>query len=145
LLSPKGLTEIPQHPSAVWRRNKETYCLPEIVDDYDALIVTSPFDMGYAGQKTVFSMETDILFVKDPEVAVSYYNDVLTFGTTDYVPLNDQNIAAIIVSGNAFDFRLRYDPLYDNSRLSYIVVRYKMTDLRGIRGVYAPAPRGQRK
>ena len=145
LLSPKGLTEIPQHPSAVWRRNKETYCLPETVDNYDALIVTSPFDMGYAGQKTVFSMETDILFVKDPEVAVSYYNDITTFGTTDYVPLNDQNIAAIIVSGNAFDFRLRYDPLYDNSRLSYIVVRYKMTDLRGIRGVYAPAPRGQRK
>jgi len=25
------------------------------------------------------------------------------------------------------------------------VVRYKMTDLRGIRGVYAPAPRGQRR
>ena len=28
--------------------------------------------------------------------------------------------------------------------IDYIKVRYKMTDLRGIRGVYAPPLRGQR-
>lgn len=143
LLTSTGLTEIPQHPSAVWRRNKETYMLPDTVDDYYMLITSQPFDMGYGGQKTVFSMETDLLLGYEPEVAVSYYLDPTSYDTTDYVPLNNQNIASIIASGNVFAFNLRFDPTYDNTRISYIKARYKMTDLRGIRGVYAPPPRGQ--
>lgn len=143
LLTTNGLTEIPQHPSAVWRRDGETHMLPDTVDDYYQTIVTQPFDMGYGGQKTIFSMETDLLLGYKPEVAVDYYNNPTSYGTTSYVPLNDQNVASIIASGNAFAFRLRFQPDYDNTRLSYIKARYKMTDLRGIRGVYAPPPRGQ--
>jgi hypothetical protein len=143
LLSPNGLTEIPQHPSAVWRRNSNTYMLPATVDNYKNLITSQPFDMGYAGQKTIFSMETDLLLAFNPEVAVDYYNNPTTYGTTSFKSLNNQNSASIIASGNAFAFTLRFDPLYDNSRISYIKARYKMTDMRGIRGVYAPPPRGQ--
>uniref|UniRef100_A0A6M3KYD8 Uncharacterized protein n=1 Tax=viral metagenome TaxID=1070528 RepID=A0A6M3KYD8_9ZZZZ len=143
LLSSKGLTEVPQHPSAIWNQDEETYILPADADDYKQTIITQPFDFGYAGQKTIFEMETDLLLGDDPEVAVSYYLNPTSYSTTNYVPLNDQNIASIIAAGNAFAFHLRYEPTYDNSRLSYIKVRYKMTDLRGIRGVYAPPPRGQ--
>uniref|UniRef100_A0A6H1ZC64 Uncharacterized protein n=1 Tax=viral metagenome TaxID=1070528 RepID=A0A6H1ZC64_9ZZZZ len=143
LLSSNGLSEIPQHPSAIWRRNSETYMLPDAVDDYKASITTEPFDMGYSGQKTIFSMETDLLLADSPEVAVDYYTNPTLYGTTPYIPLNNQNVASIIASGNAFAFHLRFDPTYDNSRISYIKARYKMTDLRGIRGVYAPPLRGQ--
>ena len=143
LLTSKGLTEIPQHPSAVWRRNDETHMLPDTVDDYYQTIVTGPFNMGYSGQKTIFAMETDLLLGYRPQVAVSYYSNPVSFGTTSWVPLNNQNVAAIMITGNAFAFHLRYQPDYDNSRLSYIKARYKMTDLRSLRGVYAPPPRGQ--
>jgi hypothetical protein len=143
LLSPNGLTEIPQHPSCVWRRDNETYMLPDSVDSYYQTIVTQPFDMGYAGQKTLFEVETDLLLGKDPEVAASYYTSPTSYGTTSYKPLNNQNVASIIISGNALAIHLRFDPTYDNSRIGYIKARYKMTDLRGVRGVYAPPPRGQ--
>lgn len=143
LLTQQGLTEIPQHPSAVWRRDNETYMIPDSVDSYKQAITTQPFDIGYAGQKTVDSMETDLLLGDSPEVAISYYLNPTSYSTTNYVPLNFQNVASIKAVGNAFAFHLRYDPTYDNSRISYLKVRYKMSDLRGIRGVYAPPPRGQ--
>ena len=143
LLSPQGLSEIPQHPSAVWRRNNETYMLPDETDDYYQTVASYPTDMGYAGQKTIMEVETDLFMGHDNEAAVSYYLNPSSYSTTNYVPLNNQNIATIIASGNAFSIHLRCDPLYDNSRMGYIKARYKMTDLRGIRGVYAPKPRGQ--
>ena len=143
LLSPKGLTEIPQHPSCVWRRNSGTYMLPDSVDDYDPLIISEPFDMGYRGQKTIFSMESDILNATSPEVAVDYVNTLGGYSTSTYKPLNNQGVGSIIVSGNSFKFRLKLDNIDEDMIISYIKARYKMTDLRGIRGVYAPPPRGQ--
>ena len=143
LLSPYGMTEVPQHPSAVWRREKETFMIPKAIDSYEALIVSNTEDMGYGGEKTIFSMESDILVADDVQAAVDYYTSLDSYGMSDYVPLNNQGVASIIVSGNKFRFRLKFDPFYDNTRISYIKARYKMTDLRGIRGVYAPPPRGQ--
>ena len=143
LLSPNGLTEISQHPSAVWRRNEETHMLPDTEDDYEPLIVTEPFDLSYAGQKTIFSMECDALNATDPEVAVDYVNTISGHATSDYKPLNNQGVGAIIASGNSFKFRLKFDSIDEDMTISYIKARYKMTDLRGIRGVYAPPPRGQ--
>lgn len=143
LLSPNGLTEIPQHPSAVWRRGGVTYCVPDSVDPYKALITTNVFDMGYRGQKTVFSIESDLLSVERAEAAADYAKDLTSHGTTVFKPLNKQGIASLVVTGNAFKFHLRFDPVYTDIMISYIKVRYKMTDLRGIRGIYAPSPRGQ--
>jgi hypothetical protein len=143
LLSPNGLSEIPQHPSALWSVNGETYMLPATEDDFEALVVTSPFDMGYAGQKTVFVIESDVFPVLSPMAAVDYYLNPVSYGTTDFKPLNNQGAASVIASGNAFAVRLKFDPTYDGTVLSRIKVRYKMSDLRSIRGVYAPPPRGQ--
>ena len=145
LLSPQGMSEVPQHPSAIWQKNRETYFLPDAVDDYEALIVPEAFDFEYRGQKTIFSVESDILVVDSPEVAIDYYLNLTTIGTTDYVPMNDEGVAAIIASGTAFRVRLKFEPTYSNTRIGYIKVRYKMTDLRGLRGVYAPPLRGQKR
>jgi len=143
LLSPNGLSEVPQHPSAVWRNDNETFMLPGTVDSYYQTITSWPYDVGYAGQKTVVGVETDLFLGYLPEAAISYYTNIHTYGTTNYKPLNNQNICAITAVGNAFAVHLRCNPLYDNSTIGYIKVRYKMNDLRGIRGVYAPPPRGQ--
>ena len=142
LLSPKGLTEIPQHPSAVWRRDGETYCLPEDVDDYKLTIEPYPFDFQYAGQKTSFEVETDLIGVDNPEVSIRYYKDKDNNSTISFRSLNNQNCASVMASGIALAPIIKADADSELS-ISYIKLRYKMTDLRSIRGVHAPAPRGQ--
>lgn len=143
LLSPNGMSEIPQHPSAVWRRNGETFMLPDDIDDtFKSEITSNAFDMGFGGQKTVFTIESDIVNSKAAKASVD--NDFgKGFNTSKYSPLNYQGISSLIAAGNQFRIRLRADELSENARLSYIRARYKMTDMRGIRGVYAPPPRGQ--
>ena len=145
LLSPYGMTEVLQHPSAVWRSNKQSYMLPETVDGDSPLICTEPYDFGYRGLKTIFSIETDAQIMLSPEAAVDYSNPV-NWTSAGFKAINDQGCAALIVSGDSFRFRLRFGTLYDSTVVSYLKVRYKMTDLRGMRGVYAPPTsfRGQR-
>ena len=138
LLSPYGMTEILQHPSAVWRSNNGSYMLPEAVDSGFPTITSEPIDMTYAGQKTISSIETDAMVVDDPEAGVDYTNNNQLWGLASYKPMNDQGIAAVTASGNAFRVSLRFAEIYNNTRISYIKARFKMTDLRGMRGVYAP-------
>jgi len=143
LLSPYGLTEVKQHPSAVWRSNGETCMLPDTVDSDKSYLCTEVFDMTYKGQKTVFSIETDAMLAVGAEAGIDWANDLISWGTEFYKPINNMGIAAIIASGNLFRFRLRFTTIYEISRIGYIKIRYKMTDLRGLRGVYAPGLRGQ--
>lgn len=143
LLSPYGMTETMQHPSAVWRRNKESYMLPDADDGDEPYLCSEVFDMGYKGQKTIFSVETDAMSVTDPEAAVDYANDLITWNIGNYKPINNMGIVSIITSGNMFRFRLRFNTILEVLRIGYMKIRYKMTDLKGIRGVHAPPPRGQ--
>lgn len=143
LLSPYGMSESLYHPSTVWTQDGVPYSVPATPSDYDPYATTTPFDMGYRGQKTIFSIESDIFLVDDPEAGVDYTLDLETWGTGDFFPINDQGIVGIITAGNAFKFKLKGSALNDNTLISYLKARYKMTDMRGIRGVYAPPPRGQ--
>ncbi len=143
LLSDKGLTEITQHPSSVWRRNKETFMVPDTEDTDKPYICSEHFDMGYKGQKTVVSIETDAMQVVEPESGIDWANDLVNWGTEHYSPINDVGIASNTVSGNMFRFRLRFTSVYDSFRIRFIKARYKMTDLKGLRGIYAPPIRGQ--
>lgn len=145
LLSPQGMTDIPQHPSTVWRGDPDNvYMLPDTVDaGYKPTITTEVFDMEYKGQKTIFTVETDAMLGTNPHAAVDWADDFLSFGPGVFTPINNMGIATPITSGNMFRFRIRFDLIGDIFRIGYIRARYKMTDLRGIRGVYAPPPRGQ--
>lgn len=142
LLSPKGMSEITQHPSAVWRRDKQTYVLPETIDSRSPEITVWPFDFNYAGQKTNFTIESDINNYTDAEAALDYLLNQ-SWNTTSYIPINNEGVATLIASGEAFRYRLRFDSIDDSFRIGYLNARYKMTDLRAIRGVYAPPIRGQ--
>lgn len=150
LLSPYGLTEIPQHPSALWTMDHEyahedeISMLPNTVDaDYAPSVLTTIFDMGYRGQKTIQSIETDAIAVFEPKALVGWMNTLEVMGYTPAVPLNNEGIAAITASGSEFAVQILFKYVAENSPIKYIKVRYKMTDLRGIRGVYAPPLRGQ--
>lgn len=143
LLSPTGMSEVNQHPSAVWRMGGETCMVPDAVDADEPYICTERFDMNYGGQKTISSIESDVSIVNDPEAGVDYTYDMNVWYSGYYKPMNYQGVSAINVSGNQFRFRLRFGTIYETTNLGYIKVRYKMTDLRGIRGVYAPPLRGQ--
>ena len=145
LLSPYGLTEVLQHPSAMWRRDRMSYMLPDNDDTDLPYICTEVFDMQFKGQKTIFSIETDAMMVLGAEAGLDYSNDLLNWHSESYKPINDMGIVAIIAAGNMFRFRLRFDSLYNTFRIGYLKARYKMTDLRGIRGIYSPSPRGQYK
>lgn len=144
LLSPYGMTEISQHPSVVWKvGSNEKYMLPDTVDTFSPLIVTEVFNMGYSGEKTIATIESDAVLAIGPEAAIDWADNSVTFTSENYKPMNDQGIASIDGSGNVFRFRMRFESIFDTFRAGYIKVRYKMTDLRGIRGVYAPPLRGQ--
>jgi len=143
LFSSYGLTEVTQHPSAVWGSGGEVYMLPDSIDVSLPLITTGPFDMSYKGQKTVSVIETDAFSVVGAESAVDYAFDLVNWNSSNFVPTNNMGIATLTAAGNMFRFKIRFTDIYDDFKIGYIGVRYKMTDLRGIRGVYAPPLRGQ--
>lgn len=144
LLSPYGMSEIPQHPSAVWRIDKDNvYMLPDDIDDFYYLITTEVFDFGYKGLKTTSVIETDAMPATNPMAAVDYIFSKDKYGNSPFKKINSLGVATITQAGNSFRFKLRFDEIGSDFRISYIKVRYKMTDLRSIRGVYAPKPRGQ--
>ena len=143
LLSPYGLSEVMQHPSAVWRLDNKSSMIPDTIDITKPVICTEIFDMGYRGQKTISTIETDSILGLNIEAGSDWAYDLINWGLEFYKPLNNMGIATVPITGGMFRFRMRFGTLYETGRLSYIKVRYKMTDLRGIRGVYAPKIRGQ--
>ena len=148
LLSPYGMTNYPEQVSAVWYddENGHGLCgLPETPDEpFQHMIVSHIIDMGYRGQKTIFSIELGSAAM-DAEVAIDWrMHHTVDFQRTAFVPINAEGIASLIVAG--IEFRVCVKSNYfatEFSSLDYITLRWKMTDLRGLRGVYASPPRGQ--
>jgi hypothetical protein len=146
LFSNYGMTEVRQHPSTIWRTGRSMYAIPEFVDDSEPYLNTEIFNMGYKGQKTSFVVESDVTGNDDIDVEVSVTNDSKTWTTVGPKPMNDKMISSIIATGDAFKVKLIFnDELSTDTKIGFIKMRYKMTDLRGIRGVYAPGLRGDQK
>jgi hypothetical protein len=112
--------------------------VPDTADADLPVIVTEPFDMAYAGQKTLSSIESDAAVVSDPEAGADTTFDNNTWTLATYRDMNNQGVANVPVAGNSFRAGIRFGAIYNNTRISYLKVRFKMTDLRGMRGVYAP-------
>ena len=148
LLSPYGMTNYPDSVSAVWYDNEDDHglCgLPESPDEpFEHLIVSHIIDMGYRAQKTIFSIELGSAAM-DAEVAIDWrMHHTVDFQRTQFVPINPEGIASLIIAGIEFRVCVRSNYFVtDVSSLDYINLRWKMTDLRGLRGIYAAPPRGQ--
>jgi|LGOV01.1.fsa_nt_gb hypothetical protein len=146
LISPNGMTEVPDCASALWY-DGELYSIPESPDKstYSPLIVSGTIDFGYRGLKTIFSIEAGLDNMSGVTIAIDWRVDKSeSFQRTNFVSLNNEGIASIIASGIEFRFCIKFDSfIYDEDTLDYMKIRWKMTDLRGMRGIYAPPPRGQ--
>lgn len=148
LLSPQGMSNYPQSVNAVWYDNEDDHglCgLPETPDEpSENMLVSHVIDMGYRAQKTIFSIELGSAAM-DAEVAIDWrMHHTVDFQRTAFVPINPEGIASLIIAG--IEFRVCVKSTYfttEYSSLDYIILRWKMTDLRGLRGVYAAPPRGQ--
>jgi len=144
LLSPYGLSEVQQHPSTVWRIDPDNvYMLPDTEDDVEMSIITEAIDFEYKGQKTIQTIETDAFLGTSPYAAVDCTFNLSNWRSSNYTPINNMGIATVPMAGNMFRLKLKFDSLSESFRIGYIKTRFKMTDLRGIRGVYAPPLRGQ--
>lgn len=146
LKSPYGMARVHKSMSSIWydRRLLGTR-QPNLLINLEHSIVSEVFNMGYGGNKTIFSVESGLHGVGDAEVAIDWRASIESpFQRTDWIPLNDLGIATIIISGMEFRLCFRAKSLTNfSSSLDYFKVRWKMTDLRGLRGVYAAPPRGQ--
>ena len=142
LLSNYGLTEIKQHPSAVFRINGQTYVIPDDIDPVNDLIVTWPLNFGYSGKKTIFTVESDAVNFDSGRISIDYYIEN-TWKSSNSVLINPSGSVRKVVTSDMFRIRMTFETLED-FKIGYIKTRFKMTDLRSIRGVYAPPLRGQR-
>lgn len=146
LLSPFGLTEIPQHMSAVWHDRGDIHGLPDTVTGicntelYEPMIVTGPFDFGYRGTKTIFGLEYAGIST-DPRMTVDWrMKQSDEFKRANWTPINDHGFGTLIAASNEFRICFKAESA---QAVDWIKARYKMTDLRNVRGVYAAPPRGQ--
>jgi len=151
LLSPQGLTNYPYKVNTVWYDDEDGngLCgLPDTPDPttHEPLIISHVIDMGYRGQKTIFSIELGGALITDAKIAIDWRMSTSEdFQRTNFIPVNNEGIASIVAAG--IEFRICMKSKYfitDYSSLDYITLRWKMTDLRGLRGVYAAPPRGQK-
>lgn len=146
LISPSGMSEVPGSMSAIWF-DDVLFGLPgsAIPPVHRPLIVSEIIDFGYRGQKTIFSIEAGTSEIEDVETAIDWRMKITEdFRRTNFVPFNDVGSAVIIVTGIEFRLCLKFGSFLPfTSTLDYVKLRWKMTDLRGLRGVYAAPPRGQ--
>jgi hypothetical protein len=143
LYSPYGLTEVQQHPSAIWYSNGTQCMIHDTVDNRYPWIRTEQFDFGYRGHKNIFLLEVGAVNYDEVWVAIDWKMDNTAFKVTPWLQTNDNNLATQVIAGTDFKVNLRFSEVTASTIISYIKVRYKMTDLKAIRGIYAPPPRGQ--
>jgi hypothetical protein len=142
LLTATGMTEIYQSPSAVWN-DSGLYGIAEDAIDQSFVAASDIFDMGYRSRKTIFGVEAGCKGDGTFYAQISYRDGINdSFADTDWVEFSPQGFAAITIAGSEFKVKVKCDS-YTNVSIDYIKVRWKMTDLRNLRGVYAAPPRGQ--
>ena len=141
-----GLTEVHQCVNGAGLVNYERAAVWHAVNDLTARVTTDTLDFGMRGLKTLEALEFGLDSPHPLQASVWWRSErrkVMVQGP--WVEVNDQGAVAYPISGNDLRISLRathYEELY----LDYIKLRWKMTDLRTLRGVYAPptSARGQR-
>jgi hypothetical protein len=142
ILTPWGLGQCHQLVSTVERINSEVEGIFGDDGDIEYRIETDIVDLGYRGQKTIQVLEHGMRSPWPARAGAGWRNDSNEFVDAGLRPLNDQGIVTRPISG--VEFRLKFEAdSYINVELDYITARYKMTDMRSVRGIYAPPPRGQ--
>lgn len=105
------------------------------------LIVTDIFDMGSRGIKTITAIEIGSMS-PGLEVAIDYrFRDGEPFSTSTYKSVYRDGIVFPIVSGVEFRVRVKATSTADFN-ISFLYVRWKISDKRSVRGLHPGATRG---
>lgn len=128
-----GLTRCHQAPLGVANYYSQSYFVgwEEAVDGF--ALAVGPFDFGYNSLKTVYTVESD----QGEEVMVQVPVNG-SFQAVKTVPLNDVGVSTPIVSGQSFIIVVRDLDSREGVYPNHILLRWKMSDLRGMRGYYRP-------
>jgi len=142
LLTRNGLSEIFQFVTAVWNDSGiNGYTYDSI--DQEFRLTTNFFDFGYSAMKTIFSIEVGGQYSNPLYYSISWRKDrSVDMETTEWTQLNDVGFGVRPISGTEFQVNLK-SISYEHVNIDYLKVRWKMTDIRNIRGIYAAPPRGQ--
>jgi hypothetical protein len=143
ILTPAGLTEIFQRISTLERYNGVKYGVSDDDTDTSFTAVTDRYDFGLKGRKGTEAIEVSCQGSGTFSAAIDWRNSPQeSFQRTGWVDLNSQGVATIRCSATEFRFCIKCTD-YTDVVLDRIKVRFKMEDMKSIRGVYAPPPRGQ--
>lgn len=122
----------------------QSYNEGELIGVYDDSVVdiegrlrTDEFDMGLRSVKQITAVEVG--FRGDTTLSVGVYSKFNKGGSyifSGYIPANLEGVAYPLASGVDFELAIK-GANYTKTNVSYIVVRYKVSDKRSIRGYYA--------
>lgn len=143
LLTGYGLTEVFQLVTSVGKIGDEVVAAYIDSEDYEYRITTDTLQMGLRGHKTVQSLEFGVDTEANVYGSVDWrVNKSSAFQTRPWVIANNEGVVSCPCAGSDLRLKFKADD-YEDVKLDTITARYKLTDMRSIRGVYAPSPRGQ--
>jgi hypothetical protein len=132
-----------QRISTLERYNGVKYGVSDDDTDTSFTAVTDRYDFGLKGRKGTEAIEVSCQGSGTFSAAIDWRNSPQeSFQRTGWVDLNSQGVATIRCSATEFRFCIKCTD-YTDVVLDRIKVRFKMEDMKSIRGVYAPPPRGQ--
>ena len=143
LLTQEGMSGIHQLVTSCGRVNGSVVGLFDDSEDVEFRLTTDMVDMGFRGQKTIQTLELGTYTSNVVQTAVDWRVDKsAALRTSPWVLSGPQGVSTNIIAGTEFRLKMKVAD-YTDVDLSYITARYKMTDMRSIRGIYAQPPRGQ--
>lgn len=138
VLTRYGLGECHQLVKSIGKVNGSIYATFDDTEDVEYRTKTHHFDMGLRGQKTTFVLEHGLVSEYLSMADVEWRHNISTdFSSSGLKPLNFQGVSSNRIAGVEFRV-LTKSANYLGVQQGYTKVRWKMTDLRSLRGVYRP-------
>jgi len=144
LLSSQGMSEVHQRVTGIAIANGDRIAGISDSGNSEFSYFHDTIDMGFRSRKTIFTHELGADSGSQLQ-ATMRYRDKRTdsLKQAPWVEMNDQGFGNQILAGVEFQPGAKAADS-SNLHLSYHKFRWKMTDVRSLRGVYAAPPRGQR-
>lgn len=112
-------------------------CMAQDLSDESGFFITDSLDFALRGQKTIQALEFGLNSDQDCQAAVMWKNNYQgSFTQSPYRPLNHEGVAHVFAAGS--DIRAKfYTPDYSYTFVDSLRIKYKVTDKRFVRGIYA--------
>lgn len=135
-LTRMGLAEVSQSPTTLAVLGGVVSGFYTDLSDSEARVTSDQYDFGSRGKKTIDGISVGAITSAALYVAIDYRNSSTTsFESTDWVEVNEQGVAHIVVSGLEFRFKIKCSS-YSGMKLDYFSPNVKFDDKRFMRGIH---------